>query len=34
MGEAEVLNFPAAGTDVRLIWQQGAQKSMIAPAEP
>ena len=34
MGEAEVLNFPAEGTDVRLIWQQGAQNFMIAPAEP
>jgi hypothetical protein len=34
MGEAEVLNFPAAGSDVRLIWQQGAQNFMIAPAEP
>ncbi|MCE2487203.1 MAG: hypothetical protein J4F42_16935, partial [Desulfurellaceae bacterium] len=34
MGEAAVLNFPAAGTDVRLIWQQGAQNFTIAPTEP
>ena len=34
MGEAEVLNFPAEGKDVRLLWQQGSQNFMIAPMLP
>ena len=31
MGEAEVVDFPEEETDVRLLWQEGAQNFMIAP---
>ena len=33
-GEAEVMDFPEAGKDVRLAWQQSLQNFMIAPMIP